>query len=305
MSIKKNNKEQMGLGIRALLKGIESDMQSPVNISAAEIETLNSTSLIPIDQIEINPFQPRTDFDLVALQELANSIKVHGIIQPLTLRKLSTNQYQLIAGERRLRASKIVGLTEVPAYVRTANDQEMLEIALIENIQREDLNAIEVAITYKRLIDECDLTHENLSDRLGKERSTITNFLRLLKLPPEIQTSIKMKTISMGHARALAGIDNPMTQLSIYKQVIAQSLSVRKTEELCRTTQNKPTKSHTEKSSSSTNISNDIKRLQHNLASHLSTKVDIQMKRESRGEIVIQFFSQDDLERIIEIIEQE
>ncbi len=299
--MKNKSKEAVGLGIRTLLRDIGDDMKRPSNLASTEVESMNSVNHIPLDQIEINPYQPRTEFDLVALQELCNSIKVHGIIQPLTVRKLAPKKYQLIAGERRMRASKLAGLTEVPAYVRAANDQEMLEIALIENIQREDLNAIEVAITYKRLIDECTLTHDNLSERLGKDRSTITNFLRLLKLPPEIQAAIKVKTISMGHARALAGVDNPLLQLEVFKLVITNNLSVRKTEELCRSSDTKKTSK--QPTTSTSTPTNDIKRITQNLTNHLSTKVAITIRKEDRGEINIQFFSKDDLERLVELIE--
>lgn len=194
----------------------------------------NSVSVIQISQIETNPFQPRTHFEEVALQELANSIKQHGIIQPLTVRKLGYDKYQLISGERRYRASQIAGLKEVPVYIRVANDQSVLEMALVENIQREDLDAIEISLSYKRLIEECNLTQEQLADKVAKQRSTVTNYLRLLKLPAQIQLGIRDGLISMGHARALINIEQASTQLDIYQQIIDNELSVRVTEELAR-----------------------------------------------------------------------
>jgi len=297
-----NNKEGMGLGIRSLLKGIEEDYKKHQPLSDLTMDGLiNNICEIPLEQIEINPYQPRAEFDLIALQELSESIKTHGIIQPLTVRKLTAKKYQLIAGERRLRASKLAGLSTVPVYIHRANDQEMLEIALIENIQREDLNAIEVAITYKRLIDECSLTHEALSERIGKDRSSISNFLRLLKLPPEVQTAIKMRTLSMGHARALAGVDNPIYQLDIYKQVIAKKLSVRQTEELCR---NMANKSVIKRPAATTFSPRDIQLAQQNLTQYLSTKVELKSNKDYRGSITINFYSKDDLERLLELIDK-
>jgi ParB family chromosome partitioning protein len=200
---KKVKKKELGLGIRALLSNLDEGEATPEEQKEVVKELSHTVAMIPVDQIEVNPFQPRVEFDEEALKELSSSIKVHGVIQPLTLRRLSDNAYQLISGERRLRASKLAGLQEVPAYVRLANDQEMLEMALVENIQRQDLNPIEVAITYQRLIDECSLTHQNLGGRVGKKRSTVSNFLRLLQLPPQIQQALKNKRISMGHAKAL------------------------------------------------------------------------------------------------------
>ena len=189
---------------------------------------------ISLDEIEVNPFQPRTHFDKEALQELSDSIKVQGIIQPITVRKLSKNKYQLISGERRFQASKLASLEKIPAYVRTADDQQMLEMALIENIQRENLNSIEIALSYQRLLTECDLKQEELGDRVGKNRTTVNNYLRLLKLPPDIQAALRDKRISMGHARAIINIENVDIQLDIFKKIISQDLSVRKVEQLVR-----------------------------------------------------------------------
>ena len=215
MTVKKN---VLGRGLSALLENANTDITS--NKLEGEGKVVGAVANIEISQIETNPFQPRTNFEEDALNELAASIKEHGIIQPITVRKLGYDKYQLISGERRFRASQLAGLTNVPAYIRIANDQAMLEMALVENIQREELDAIEVAISYKRLIDECDLTQEQLSQKVSKQRSTITNYLRLLKLPVEIQLAIRNGDVSMGHARALISIENEDTQLDIYNQIV-------------------------------------------------------------------------------------
>ncbi|HPI70549.1 MAG TPA: ParB/RepB/Spo0J family partition protein, partial [Tenuifilaceae bacterium] len=224
-------KMALGRGLGALIE----DAETPMNREErrADGQALELVREVDIERIKANPFQPRSSFDEEALAELAASIKQLGIIQPLTLR-LVDGEYQLISGERRLRAAKQVGLTTVPAYIRTANDQGMLEMALVENIQREDLDAIEVAISYQRLIDECFLTHDNLSERVGKKRSTITNYLRLLKLPAEIQMGLKERKLSMGHARAIVSVENPEEQLKIYRRIIKGDLSVRQTEAMVR-----------------------------------------------------------------------
>lgn len=292
-------KPDLGKGIRALLESMESDTSEPLS-AKKQVQELSSTSKIALDNIELNPFQPRADFDETALKELADSIKVHGVIQPITVRNIGTNKYQLISGERRLRASKMAGLKEIPAYVRSANDQEMLEIALIENIQREDLNAIEIAIHFHRLLDECDLTHEALADRLGKDRSTVTNYLRLLKLPPDIQRGLKDKIISMGHARALITLDDPVAQIAVYKEAVEKHLSVRDVEALVRNYQPKRTTAPSKKGQS---LSYEVRKVQDELSSHLATRVVIKKGSQGKGEIVISFFSDDDLYRLKEIIE--
>jgi ParB family chromosome partitioning protein len=258
---------------------------------------------LPLQQIEVNPFQPRTTFEEESLIELADSIKVHGVIQPITVRKTENNKYQLIAGERRLRASKLAGKSEIPAFVRTASDQESIEIALIENIQREDLNPLEIAINYKRLQDECDLTQEQLAERLGKNRSTVTNFMRLLKLPPDIQAGLRDEKITMGHAKALLALDNPLALLSAYKEVIAKGLSVRQVEELVRNLEVKPKKNIPASSSNNTNqLPFTVKKMQDQLTDSLGTKVHINRTNEGKGEIVIKFYNDDDLERLVEVI---
>jgi ParB family transcriptional regulator, chromosome partitioning protein len=292
-------KEALGKGIRALLEGIDSEVSPGRREELLEtVKQVGSISSVPLTQIEINPFQPRADFDPQRLEELAESIRSLGVVQPITVRRLEEGKYQLIAGERRLRASRMAGLKEIPAYIRTANDQEMLEFALVENIQREDLNAIEVAITYKRLIEECAITKEEMAMRLGKDRSTVTNYLRLLKLPPEIQKGIKERTISMGHARALINIDDPMAQTDIYRQVVGRELSVRQTEDLVRRYREprqpgKPTEKK---------LPLAYRKVQDTLASHLGTKVTLKHKATGKGEIVIHYFSDDDLDRVLDIL---
>ena len=289
-----NKRDDLGKGIRALLEGMDSSLSN-------EGALLGTSNAIPLSQIEVNPFQPRHDFNEQAMQELANSIRIHGVIQPITVRKISAKKYQLIAGEHRLRAAKLAGLAEVPAFVRTADDEQMLEMALIENTHREDLNAIEVAINYKRLIDECNLIQEDLAEKVGKDRATVANYLRLLKLPPEIQQAIKDKTISMAHARALINVSDPVTQLQLYKEILDKELSVRQTEQLARdfTT----TKKRSDKKSPS--LPHAYQRIQDRISSHLSTKVQIKRRRLGKGDIVIQFYSDSDLERLAELLSVE
>ncbi|WP_339737137.1 ParB/RepB/Spo0J family partition protein [uncultured Sunxiuqinia sp.] len=262
----------------------------------------SSISEIALDEIEANPFQPRTKFDEEALNELAASIKEIGIIQPITLRQVDDRKFQIIAGERRFRASKIAGLTTITAYVRKADDEGMLEMALIENIQREDLDAIEIALSYQRLIDECKLTQESLSDRVGKKRSTVSNYLRLLRLPAAIQKGIVDKTISMGHARALVNIQIPEDQLAIYEEILKHDFSVRKVEELVRQLNSSekkvmpsaPKKKHPE----------EYGELQEHLSRFFKTKVDFSLNNKGKGKIVIPFGSSKDLERIIGILDK-
>lgn len=297
MSDKKNMKRNaLGRGLGALLN--DSD-----NVQSSEQTTttiINNIDEISVDNIETNPFQPRTSFDETALNELAESIRVQGIIQPITVRKLDSNTYQLISGERRFQASKRAGLTKIPAYIRTADDQQMLEMALIENIQRENLNALEIALSYQRLLSECNLKQEELGDRVGKNRTTVTNYLRLLKLPPDIQAGVRDGKISMGHARALISIENVDQQLDIYKKVIAGDLSVRKTEELVRELENGKPKNEQEPKNSP--INKEISQLQTKLSSHFGTKIVIKSDDQTKGEIKIPFVSGEDLNRILEIL---
>ncbi|HEX8060486.1 MAG TPA: ParB/RepB/Spo0J family partition protein, partial [Cyclobacteriaceae bacterium] len=236
-----SKKKALGRGLSALLSdtpgGDDERLETDVpvaNVNAPQQTVVGNLNEIPLGEIEVNPFQPRQDFNQEHLQELSESIKVHGIIQPITVRRLSKNQYQLISGERRFQASKLAGLAMIPAYIRSADDQQMLEMALIENIQRENLNPIEIALSYQRLITEIGLKQEELGDRVGKNRTTVTNYLRLLKLPPDIQAALRDNRISMGHARAIVSVENPDSQLFIFKKMISEDLSVRKVEELAR-----------------------------------------------------------------------
>jgi ParB family transcriptional regulator, chromosome partitioning protein len=296
-------KDVLGKGIRALLSGIDEEVEL-VRISQGEDDSIiNTVAKIPLDQIEVNPFQPRADFNETALNELAQSISVHGVIQPITVRKVGPKKYQLIAGERRLRASKMAAQHDIPAYVRAANDQESLEIALIENIQREDLNAMEISINYKRLIDECELTHELLGERLGKERSTVSNYLRLLKLPVEIQQALKNRDLTMGHARAIIAIPEVDKQLYAFKEISSKGLSVRKTEELARVL-NTGTKKPQQKGKSGEELSTAYRQVQSRLTDYFETRVKIRKTAEGKGDIVIPFYSDDDLNRILDLLEK-
>jgi ParB family chromosome partitioning protein len=254
---------------------------------------------IPISFIETNPFQPRTYFDQEALNELAESIRIQGIIQPVTVRLLERDRYQLISGERRLQASKLAGLVKIPAYVRQADDQQMLEMALIENIQRENLNAIEIALSYQRLITECSLKQEELGDRVGKNRTTVNNYIRLLKLPVELQVALRDNKISMGHARALINIDDREGQLDIFRKIIAEDWSVRKVEEAVRSFQMGV---NPEKARKPNTPKQEMVSLQYKLSSHFGTKVTIKSDEKNRGEIKIPFTSQEELDRILSSI---
>lgn len=301
-----SKKKALGRGLNALLSDSNTedrlDIDPPVAkpvVTQAQA-TSGSTLEIPLSQIEVNPFQPRTHFDQQALQELADSIKVHGIIQPITVRRLAQDQYQLISGERRFQASRLAGLKSVPAYIRSADDQQMLEMALIENIQRENLNAIEVALSYQRLITECNLNQEALGDRVGKNRATVTNYLRLLKLPPDIQIAVRDNRISMGHARAIINVENPDQQLYIFKKTLEEDLSVRKVEELVREL---ASAKKTDKGTSTTAApaNREINQLQSKLSSHFGTRIVIKSDGK-KGEIKIPFLSVEDLNRILDIL---
>src|ERR1700733_9094433 len=299
MSAEKRN--ALGRGLSALLNDNENINQTKPSVSnQGEAISLGSISDIKLAEIETNPFQPRTDFDEAALAELADSIKLQGLIQPITIRRINAHSYQLISGERRLRASKLAGLTQIPAYVRTANDQQMLEMALIENIQRENLNAIEVALSFQRMIEECHLKQEELSERVSKNRSTVTNYLRLLRLPPTIQASIRDGLISMGHARALVNVDDPTRQIFIHQQIIRHELSVRKVEELVRDLQRSPVKKEGKQPEP---LSFQVQKIQDDLASKFSTHVKLKVSNQGKGTIEIPFLSEDDLNRILEMLD--
>lgn len=299
MSSNPKKRSALGKGLSALLENAETD----ITTKSSNAGVVGSVSMLPIDSIEANPFNPRTSFEREALEELSQSIAVHGIIQPLTVRKLGRDNYQLISGERRFRASQMAGLKEVPAYIRVANDQTMLEMALVENIQREDLNAIEVALSYSRLIEECSLTQDELSQKVAKSRSSITNHLRLLKLPAEIQASVRDNSISMGHARALVSVGDEAIQLAIHGRVIEDGLSVRDTEALVREGYVEP-RSSTPSSTDRTAIAISEKQFtfKEHLSDRLSARVDIRKSAAGGGKIVVNFNSEVDLNRIIELL---
>ena len=296
---KPSKKRVLGRGLGALLEDSSYESGPRLASDSPQVNTIND---IDIRLIKSNPFQPRSDFDREALEELAESIKTQGIIQPITVRKVAAREFQLISGERRLMASKIAGLESIPAYVREANDQQMLEMALIENIQRENLNAIEIALSYQRLISECHLKQEELGDRVGKKRTTVNNYLRLLKLPPDIQAGIRDDKISMGHARALINIENVDLQLSLFHKIVKDELSVRKVEALARKysgLQGGQQPAELKQLS----LSPELKKLREVLSSHFGTKIEISSKGSEKGEIKIPFLSNEDLNRIIEILE--
>jgi ParB family chromosome partitioning protein len=302
ISLKKRT-QGLGRGLDAILNDHAQD-DKPIDSHPA---APNAVFEIPVTQIESNPYQPRTEFDQNSLQELAESIKVQGIIQPITVRQLSAGKYQLIAGERRWRASQLAGLATIPAYVRTANDQQMLEMALIENIQRENLNPIEIALSYQRLIAECNLIQDQLGERVGKNRATIANYLRLLRLPPEIQYALKTNQISMGHAKALLALDKIEDQLFVFKRISMEELSVRKVEEIARqllNPKNEPLIQPT-KPKPLPKFSHEIKHLQSRLSGYFGTQVKIKSTEEDKGEIVIPYMSTEDLNRILELIDSE
>lgn len=286
----------LGRGLGALLQDSDGGGRHP---KPSPFETISTMTEISLGQIETNPFQPRSRFDQEALNELADSIRTQGIIQPITVRQMGRDHYQLISGERRLQASKIAGLTHIPAYVRTANDQQMLEMALIENIQRENLNSMEIALSYQRLITECSLKQEELGERVGKNRTTVNNYIRLLKLPPIIQASLRDNVISMGHARAIINIDNPDKQITLFKKIVDEDWSVRKVEEAVR---NLDAAVDVESPRKVTLPKQEIRSLQFKLSSLFGTKVSIKADEKHKGEIKIPFTSQDELNKILHVL---
>jgi ParB family chromosome partitioning protein len=302
MDTSNKNRKMTGLGrgLGALLKDSEKVNPPRASVRISATDAVGSMNEIDLDMIEANPYQPRTRFDQEALQELADSIRVQGIIQPITVRQLGEDSYQLISGERRLQASRLLGMAKIPAYVRTANDQQMLEMALIENIQRENLNSIEIALSYQRLILECNLKQEELGARVGKNRTTVNNYIRLLKLPPVIQAALRDNQISMGHARAIITINSDQSQLKIFNKIIEEGWSVRKVEEEVRklgmmnTLSLEPKKSVT--------ASQEIKSLQFQLSSFFGAKVSVKSNEEHKGEIKIPFTSEEELKKILETL---
>jgi ParB family chromosome partitioning protein len=302
MAASKNNKDLLGKGIRTLLQHIDQDLKTTEGqLKSSVVEQVTSVTRIPLDQIETNPNQPRKDFDEQALKELAASIKIHDIIQPLTVSKLASGTYKLIAGERRYRASKIAGLKDVPVYVRQANDQELLELALLENLQRENLNAIEIALSYKRMMDELTYTQEQVAERMGKERSTVTNYIRLLKLPPDIQLSVRNGELSMGHARSLINIDTVDQQLFAFKEIRDKALSVRQTEELVRKMYKGDKKTKTAKPG--TSLPPAYKKIEDNLSSHFGTKVKLVHHNKGYGSITLEYYSLQELNKMLELMQ--
>jgi len=296
-----NKKQALGKGIRALLDTIDDDIKTPQERGAGlSDKTVNAIARIPLEQIEVNPKQPRRDFDEQALKELSESIKLHDLIQPVTVIKTGQNQYQLISGERRLRASKMAGLKDLPAYVRSADSQEKLEMALLENLQREDLNAIEIAVSFRQLMDECALTQEQLSERMKKERSTVANYLRLLKLPPDIQKSVRDNKLSMGHARAILSLEHIEQQLYLFREIMERGLSVRQVEQMVKDMAADKTSTAPKPTANAVKLPPAYKRIEDNMASHFSTKVKLDRKKTGRGSIFIEFYNDEDLERIME-----
>ncbi len=301
MTAPKHNKDLIGKGLRSLLQNINTDLKNTEgHLKSEVVEKATSSNRISLTEIQINPKQPRRDFDEQSLQELAASIRLHDIIQPLTVSKLANGKYQLIAGERRFRAAKIAGLKDVPAYIRQANDAQLLELALLENIQRENLNAVEMALSFKRMMEELNFTQEQVAERMGKERSTVTNYIRLLKLPPDILSAVRSNTITMGHARALVNIDTIDKQLFVFKEIKQKELSVRQTEELVR----KLYKG--DKNSIATNSKSDLppayKKIEVNLSSYFSTKVKMTHNKKGYGNINIEYYSLDELNKLLDLM---
>jgi ParB family chromosome partitioning protein len=298
MSNTQPKKDALGKGIRSLLQSIDSDMKTSAGALKSDIvEKTTASTRLPLAEIEVNPKQPRQDFDETALRELAASIKTHDIIQPLTVYKTAGGKYRLIAGERRLRAARLAGLKDVPVYIRQVNDQELLELALLENLQRQDLNAIEIGLSYKRLMEECNLTQEQVAERMGKERSTVTNYIRLLKLPPGIVVAVRNGSISMGHARALVNVDQVEKQLYVFNEIVHKGLSVRQTEQLVRKLYQDGTPvKKTEKSA----LPPAFRRIEDTLASHFGTRVRLQHQKKGHGQIVLEYYSIEELNALLE-----
>jgi ParB family transcriptional regulator, chromosome partitioning protein len=298
MTNPKQNKEALGKGIRSLLQSIDADLKTTSGaLKTAVVEQATGILRIPIDETETNPKQPRHDFDEQSLQELAASIKIHDIIQPITVSRVPSGRFRLISGERRFRAAKIAGLRDIPAYIRVANDSQLLELALLENLQREDLNAMEISLSYKRMMDELGYTQEQVAERMGKERSTVANYIRLLKLPPDIQVAVRNGSLSMGHARALVNVDTVDKQLFIFHEVLDRKLSVRQTEELVRKLYKSP---QAVKQSIKSDLPPLYKKIEDNLASHFSTKVKLHHNKKGFGSIHIEYFSLEALNKLLD-----
>lgn len=292
-------KDALGKGIRSLLQSIDEDLKTTAGqLKPTVTEAVTGILRIPVADIEINPKQPRRDFDEQALKELSDSIKMHDIIQPVTVSKLPTGKYRLISGERRWRASKLAGLVDIPAYIRQANDQELLELALLENLQRENLNAVEIALSYKRLMEELDYTQEQVAERMGKDRTTVTNYIRLLKLPPDIQLAVRTGSLSMGHARALINVDTVDKQLYVFQHIKHKELSVRQTEALVRQLYKSGPVNKAVKSS----LPQAFQRIEDNLASQFGTKVKLNHSKKGNGSIFIEYYSLEQFNQILKVL---
>ncbi|GAC1423318.1 MAG: ParB/RepB/Spo0J family partition protein [Flavisolibacter sp.] len=299
MTHPKQNKEALGKGIRSLLQSIDSDLKNTAGqLKSQAVEEITGVIRLPLDHIETNPKQPRRDFDEQALQELSQSIRMHDIIQPVTVSKLHGNKYRLIAGERRVRAAKMAGLKDIPAYVRQANDQELLELALLENLQREDLNAVEIALSYKRMMEDLDHTQEQVAERMGKDRTTVTNYLRLLKLPPDIQIAVRNGELSMGHARALINVDTIDKQLYIFDEIKTKGLSVRQTETLVRNLYKQK-----EEKNKTGHLPSGYKKVQDKLSTHFSTRVKLTYHKKGNGQITFDYYSLEELNKLLDLMQ--
>ena len=291
-----NKKDALGKGIRSLLENIDADLKNTAGSLKPELAQQAAASMrISLDLIEVNPKQPRRDFDDIALSELAASIKMHDIIQPLTVSRIPNGKYRLIAGERRFRAAKIAGIKDLPVYIRQANDADLLELSLLENLQRKDLNAIEIALSYKRLMDELEYTQEQVAERMGKERTTVTNYIRLLKLPPDLQVAVRNGTISMGHARALINVDMVDKQLYIFNEIKKRDLSVRQTEELVRKLYTSAVKVAVKPV-----LPAALKKIEDNLASEFNTRVKLTHNKKGKGSILFEYYSVEELNALLD-----
>ena len=298
MSTPKGNKEALGKGIRSLLQGIDQDMKSGAGILEPKVvEEATGALRILVENIESNPKQPRRDFEEQAMQELAQSIKLHDIIQPITVSRLHGGRFRLISGERRWRAAKLAGLKDIPAYVRQAADQQLLELALLENLQREDLNAMEVSLSYKRMMDELSYTLEQVAERMGKDRSTVTNYIRLLKLPPDIQVAVRSGDISMGHARALINVDTIDKQLFVFDEIKRKELSVRQTENLVRNLYKEADAAGKEEK---TSLPPTYKKIEDKLGSYFSTRVKMKHSNNGSGQITFDYYSLEELNKLLD-----
>jgi ParB family chromosome partitioning protein len=303
MSKSTTNKELIGKGLRSLLQSIDSDFKNPAGkVPAATIEKTVASNRILLTDIQVNPKNPRKDFDVTALQELAKSIQIHDLIQPITVAQLANGKYQLIAGERRFRAAKLAGINDLPAYIRHGNDKELLELALLENLQRVDLNEIEIALSYQRMMHELNYTQENVAERMGKDRSTVSNYIRLLELPPNIQAALRNGSLSISLAKLLIGKEVDK-QLFIFKEIVEKGLTVRQAEELIRKVTQAGKMSTPSTAGNKSQLSPVYKKLEDKLSSHLSTKVQLQHQKNGSGKITVEYTDLNGLNKILEAMQ--